>query len=374
MWRRRLGYGLLAFGVLVLVVALVLVILLAFDSGSSGDSSSTPNVESTSGLPRAERPLRESAGDRNFLVGAAVTNEPLRDDPRYRDVLSREYNALTPENAMKWDTIHPAPDRYHFGPADAIVDFADRNGMVVRGHNLVWYRQVPDWVADRQWNRRELERVLRDHIHRVVGHYRGRVVQWDVVNEAIDRDGRLRDNVWLRVIGPEYIALAFRWAHEADPNALLFYNDFDLEFPGPKADAVEALVRDAVQEGVPIDGVGLQAHELTARPPTRENVERALRTYARMGLAVGITELDVGVAVPTDPAKLAAQAGVYDDVLAGCLAVARCRTFVSWGFTDAHSWIPAELPGFGDALPFDGSYRPKPAAEVLRARLARGLN
>jgi endo-1,4-beta-xylanase len=369
MWR-RLGYLLLAVGILVLVAALVLFVLLAFDSG--GNDSSSPDVETTSGLPPAERPLRESVAGSNFLVGAAVTNEPLRDDPRYGGLLAREYNALTPENAMKWDTIHPAPDRYHFAPADAIVDFADSSGMVVRGHTLVWYRQVPEWVTDREWTRPELERVLRDHIRRVVGHYRGRVVQWDVVNEAIDGEGRLRDSVWLRVIGPDYIRLAFRWAREADPDALLFYNDFDLEFPGPKATAVEALVRDLVRGGVPIDGVGLQAHELTARPPTRANVEQTLRTYARMGLAVGITELDVGVVLPGDAAQYEAQARVYDDVLAGCLAVTRCRTFVTWGFTDAHSWVPTELPGFGDALPFDESYRPKPAADALRARLAHG--
>jgi endo-1,4-beta-xylanase len=373
MWR-RLGYVLVVVGIVVLVAALVLAVLLAFDSGSSGsgNDSSGRGVESTSGLPPAERPLRESVAGRNFLVGAAVTNEPLREDPRYGGLLAREYNALTPENAMKWEAIHPAPDHYRFGPADAIVAFAESSGMVVRGHTLVWYRQVPDWVTGREWARPALERVLRDHIHRVVGHYRGRVVQWDVVNEAIDGEGRLRDNIWLRVIGPDYIRLAFRWAHEADPDALLFYNDFDLEFPGPKATAVEALVRDLVRDGVPIDGVGLQAHELSARPPTRENVEVALRTYARIGLAVGITELDVGIALPGDTAKYEAQARVYDDVLTGCLAVTRCLTFVTWGFTDAHSWIPTELPGFGDALPFDTSYRPKPAADALRARLAHG--
>jgi endo-1,4-beta-xylanase len=369
MWR-RLGYLLLILGALVLLTSIVLMVLLAFDSGEP--DTSAPDVVTTSGLPPGERTLRESAAVRGMVVGAAVTNEPLRDDPRYGGLLAREYNAVTPENAMKWDAIHPAPDRYTFGPADAIVQFARSNGMVVRGHTLVWHRQVPGWVAEREWTRPELERVLRDHIRRVVGHFRGRVVQWDVVNEAIDENGELRDNLWLRVIGPDYIPLAFRWAREADPDVLLFYNDFDLEHPGPKAQAVETLVRGLVDEGVPIDGVGLQAHELSVRRPTRADVERALQTYARMGLAVGVTELDVGLPMPADDAARTEQAQVYDEVLAGCLAVARCRTFVTWGFTDAHSWIPTEIPGFGDALPFDASYRPKPAATALRARLADG--
>jgi endo-1,4-beta-xylanase len=212
--------------------------------------------------------------------------------------------------------------------------------------------------------------VLRGHIRTVVGHYRGKVTEWDVVNEAIDDKGAMRDSVWMRVIGPDYIDLAFQWAHEADPDAKLYYNDYELEYPGAKADAVAALVRGLVDRDTPIDGVGFQAHQLTVRKPTPTTFEAALRSYADLGLDVAITELDVGIYLPAKPANLEEQAVIYRDALATCLAVSRCRTLVTWGYTDKYSWIPGELAGFGDALPFDAAYRPKPAAKALRTELA----
>jgi endo-1,4-beta-xylanase len=330
-----------------------------------------PVARERSGRP-PDPPLRASAPAQHLLVGAAVTIDPLRDDARYRHTLATEYDAVTPENAMKWTTIHPAAGRYDFGPADMIVRFARHHDMAVRGHTLVWYREVPSWITQRSWTRPELERVLRDHIHEVVGRYRGRVDQWDVVNEAVDDHGALRDNVWRRVIGPRYVDLAFRWAHEADPGAKLFYNDYGIETPGAKADAVHALVRGLKRRGVPIDGVGIQAHEQTADAPSRSGVRTALASYAQLGLDVGITELDVAVPVPADAEHLRRQAAVYRHVLDACLAVPRCTTLVTWGFTDRHSWVPGDVAGSGDALPFDREYRPKPALETLRAGVAHG--
>lgn len=365
----RAGIALLAVGVLLVLVAVVFGILNAF---GVGDETADPGRLPPSGVEPSGPALRALAAPRQLLVGAAVTDEPLRDDPRYARTLAREYNAATPENAMKWDTIHPEQDRYDFKPADAIVRFARAHDMAVRGHTLVWYRQVPSWVTDRSWTRPELEQVLHDHIRRVVGHYRGQVSQWDVVNEAVDSEGNLRDSVWMRVIGPEYIDLAFTWAHEADPEAKLYYNDYDLEFPGPKARAVNTLVRGLQARDVPIDGVGIQAHELTVRRPSRTEMESALQDYADLGLDVAITELDVGIYLPSSAKKLGEQADVYADALDACLAVSRCRTFVTWGFTDKYSWIPSEIPGFGDALPFDAEYEPKPAVTALRRGLARG--
>jgi endo-1,4-beta-xylanase len=350
---------------------------LALAASSSGDSSKADSTSTSTGAEKASKgssapPLRDSAARQHMLAGAAVAVGPLREDAQYRTTLAHEYNAVTPENAMKWDTIHPEPDRYDFAPADSIVRFARDHDMSVRGHTLVWYRQVPSWVTDRSWTRAELEQVLHDHIRTVVGHYRGKVAQWDVVNEAVDDQGKLRDTVWMRVIGPDYIDLAFRWAHETDPAAKLFYNDYDIEFPGAKADAVKALVHGLVKRGVPIDGVGIQAHELTVRPPSRTNLEDALRTFTDDGLETAITENDVGIFLPSNPDKLGEQAKIYGQVLDACLAVPRCRTFVTWGFTDKYSWIPGELPGFGDALPYDKDYEPKRALLTLRGRLAKG--
>ena len=339
------------------------VLLAACSSGSSPTTAPSRAAAAT--------PLRVSASSRGMVFGAAVATNLLARDSQYRQTLATEFNAVTPENAMKWDRIHPARDRYDFGPADTIVDFARAHHMTVRGHNLVWYREVPSWVTDHHWTRGELEQILHEHIRTVVRHYRGRVAQWDVVNEAVDKDGKLRDSIWSKVIGPTYIDLAFRWAHEEDPKAKLYYNDYDIESPGPKASAVTALVRGLHARGVPIDGVGIQGHEVASHPPSGHELESALRTYAAMGLDVAVTEADVALSLPANEHERQVQAGVYDHMLRACLAVSRCRTFVTWGFTDRSSWVPAENPGTGDALPFDRGYRPKAALGALRTVLAR---
>jgi endo-1,4-beta-xylanase len=348
--------------------ASLLAAALALTACSSGNGSGS-GAQPASGP--ASIPLRVSAAKHGFLFGAAVAGDFLQKDSRYRHTLATEYDAVTPENAMKWATIHPARDRYDFGPADAIVRFAAAHQMAVRGHNLVWYREVPSWVTDHHWTRAQLEQILHDHIRTVVRHYRGKVAQWDVVNEAVDKDGNLRPSVWLDTIGPSYIDLAFRWAHEEDPNAKLYYNDYDIESPGPKASAVTRLVEGMRARGVPIDGVGIQGHEVASNPPSGHDFEAALRTYASMGLDVAVTELDVALKLPANEHERQLQAAVYDHVLRACLAVSRCRTFVTWGFTDRSSWVPGQDPGLGDALPFDRDYRPKAALGALRTGLAR---
>jgi endo-1,4-beta-xylanase len=340
-------------------------LLLAACSGGSspdGSGSSAP----------ARPPGLRTVAPRDLLLGAAVDTRALQEESAYRRVLAHEYNSVTPENAMKFAFVHPGRHRYDFADADRIVAFARAHDMKVRGHTLVWYREAPDWVTKGTWTRTQLERVLRDHIKRVVGRYRGKVAEWDVVNEALDRDGKLRDSVWTRVIGPDYIPLAFEWAHEADPDARLFYNDFDLELPGPKARAAVELVRKLKADGVPIDGVGIQAHELTVRKPTPPQLDSALRSFTDLGLDVAITELDVGLHLAASRHELAEQADIYRDVLDACLDVSRCTSFTTWGFTDRHSWVPGEVDGFGAALPFDREYRVKPAARALRDRLAQG--
>jgi endo-1,4-beta-xylanase len=355
---------LLVAGASVLLVGALLVAACAGGSGS--DRSGSSAASST------RRPGLRTVAPHGLLLGTAVDTRALEDEASYRRVLAHQYDSVTPENAMKFAFVHPSRHRYDFADADRIVRFAREHDMKVRGHTLVWYREAPDWVTRGTWTRSQLERVLHDHIRKVVGRYRGKVAEWDVVNEALDKHGDLRDSVWSRVIGPDYIPLAFEWAHEADPGARLFYNDFDLEFPGPKARAAVALVRKLRADGVPIDGVGIQAHELTERKPTRAELDDALRSYADLGLDVAITELDVGVHLPASRDELAEQAGVYRDVLDACLDVSRCTSFTTWGFTDRHSWVPGEVDGFGDALPLDDRYRAKPAARALRQRLAQG--
>jgi endo-1,4-beta-xylanase len=317
-------------------------------------------------------PLRTLAPTRGVRIGAAVAAEPLRHDARYRDVLVREFDIVTPENAMKWETIHPGRHRFDFSEADRIVAAARRSRMQVRGHTLVWHVQNPPWLADALPSRRRAVALLRAHIRRVARHFRHDVVQWDVVNEPLaPSDGTLRDSPWLRAIGPDYIELAFRFAHRAAPRARLYLNEFGLEVAGPKLEGMLALVADLKSRGVPIDGVGFQSHVLClfgCRDVFAE-LQTGLARMAALDVDVAITELDVALVEPVTDDALAEQADTYAAAVDACLAVPRCRTLVLWGFTDRHSWISDLLPGLGAALPFDADYRPKPAYWALHERL-----
>jgi endo-1,4-beta-xylanase len=309
--------------------------------------------------------MRDCAQAHGVYIGAAVAARPLRGDPLYAQTLVQYFGLVTPENAMKFGPIHPAPDRYDFADADLIVDFAQANGMQVRGHTLVWHNQLPHWLTNRDWSKEELMSILRDHIYTVVGRYRGRVMAWDVVNEGLNDDGTLRDTIWLRTIGPEYIDMAFRWAHEADPNALLFYNDYGAEGLCQKADAVYGLVADMVRRGVPIHGVGFQMHVGLDWCPSIEGVAANMDRLHAVGLQVHITEMDVRIPEPATEEKLLAQAAIYEDVVHVCLTSENCTAFVLWGVTDNYSWVPGFFPGYGSALIFDENYEPKPACEAL---------
>jgi endo-1,4-beta-xylanase len=273
---------------------------------------------------------------------------------------------------MKWAEIHPSPDRYDFSAADALVAFARRHGMAVRGHNLVWAINNPGWLEHGTWTRDELLGILHAHIRAVVGRYRGQIAQWDVVNEVVDGRGELRDSIWLRRIGPEYIDLAFEWAHQADPGALLFDNeDASGDGRSVKQRGILRLVQSLRQRGVPISGVGIETHTGLYRH-LGAHVSSFMRALNSVGVAAAITEMDV--ALPESPSQtdLDKQARIYAEVLDACLRARNCHTFVTWGFTDRYSWIPAAEPGLGHALPFDENYRPKPAFKTLLHRLSSG--
>ena len=314
-------------------------------------------------------PLRELADARGIRLGSAVNNEALK-DATYRDVLSREFNAVTPETAMKWSTVEPRRGEYDRSAADDVVAFAEQHGQYVYGHTLVWHKQVPDWVVDAGYDTAQLREVLRRHVTDEVSYFRGRVWAWDVVNEVLDEDGTLRDSIWARRLGPGYIADVFRWAREADPDVKLFINDYGIEGVNTKSDAMYTLVRRLQAEGVPIDGVGFQVH--WSLDPLPETLVANLERFAALGLDVAITELDVRMPEPVTTEQLRRQASLYAQVVDACLTVPRCVSVTVWGFTDAYSWVPARYPGSGAATLFDADHRPKPAyaavAEVLWRR------
>jgi endo-1,4-beta-xylanase len=237
--------------------------------------------------------------------------------------------------------------------------------MKVRGHTLVWHNQNPQWLINGNFSHDEISRILREHIQTVVTRYRGRIYAWDVVNEAIDDSSKQRQTFWSNALGEDYIRQVFLWAHEADPEAKLFYNDYGGEALGPKSDAIYGLLRNLKARDVPIDGIGLQSHFQSEQPPNMEDVATNMRRLAALGLEIHVTEFDVRMALPSSEQKLLTQAKVYRDYLSACVSVSRCKAFLTWGFTDKYSWIPGRFPGMGAALPLDESYQAKPAYRAL---------
>lgn len=315
--------------------------------------------------------LRVIGAQHGVAVGAAAKASALATDPDYGPVLSREFGMLTPENEMKWAQVHPERDRYDFSGADDLVAFAEQHDMAVRGHTLAWHSQNPGWLTGGSWTRDELISLLEDHIATVVGRYRGRIAQWDVVNEAWTPIGlRLNPSPWSTGIGADYLEIAFRAAHAADPDAQLFYNDYGIEVAGAKADHVYAMVADFVARGVPIHGVGLQMHVTSYFDVAQ--LEAQMARYEALGVKVGITEMDVRLPVPPTPADLDRQAGVYERAASACGRSPICDTLVLWGFTDRYSWVPSFYPGTGAALPFDEDYAEKPAYDGLVRGLQAG--
>jgi endo-1,4-beta-xylanase len=315
------------------------------------------------------------------MIGAAVRPKELL-EPEYAATLAREFNMLEAEDVMKWETIHPTPDTFNFAPGDRLVEFALAHRMKVRGHTLTWHQQNPAWLTFTARTPEQLSNILEQHIKTVVGHYRGKVFAWDVVNEAFDEKtpAAVRSTIWydkpgvgLAGKGSAYIENCFRWAHAADPDAQLFYNEADAEPMNPKSNAIYAMVKDFRKRAVPIDGVGLQMHIGNLHPDIAsisENIER----LTALGLKVHITELDVSLPVDADgnasPADLQLQADVYRQIANLCLAHPGCTALQIWGFTDKYSWIPWFTKHTrGAALPFDRGYRPKPAYDALRTVL-----
>jgi len=319
--------------------------------------------------------LRELADRNDIYIGAAVYSDHL-DDPIHAETLSREFNMLTPENEAKACVIQPELGQFDFRKFDKLVAFAEQNNMIIHGHNLVWHQCVPNWLANGNYSRDEAIQLLRDHIMTVVGRYKGRIAIWDVVNEAIADDGSgLRDTPWRRLIGDDYIELAFQFAHEADPDALLFYNDYGAEGMNAKSDAIYKVVKDFVERDIPLHGVGLQSHFTLGTIPA-EAMSRNMERLGELGLQVQITELDVRYEGETNEKILQQQADDYRQVMETCLSSPYCTAFITWGVSDKFTWLRDGNLGFFnnptvEPLLFDEDYQPKPAYYAVLDTLAR---
>lgn len=337
----------------------------------------------------------------DFLIGVALNlwhfsegKNPFGGGTDETAIVEKHFNAITPENAMKWMAVHPEPGRYDFDEADRFVAFGQQRGMFTIGHTLVWHSQAPRWVFEdpggKALTKAALLERMRDHIHTVVGRYKGRIRGWDVVNEAVDDDGTLRQSPWLKIIGEDYLVKAFQFAHEADPEAELYYNDFGLEWERKRAGAVE-LIKKLQAAGVRVTGVGLQGH-YNLEHPTALQIGATIETFARLGLKVMITELDVNV-LPTPgdggadiaksftadpkwnpyadrlPAEMEQQlAQRYAELFTVFLEHRPTLSRVTfWGVSDRSSWLNHfPIPGRTNyPLLFDRRGQPKPAFQTV---------
>jgi len=351
-----------------------------------------------------EAPALKDLAPKTMRIGVAL-NEKQSDgkDTAALAILTRHFNQVSPENLLKWEAVHPEATRYDFGPADRYVELGRSHGMFVVGHVLLWHQQTPAWVFagedGKKLDRETLLARLRSHVATVVGRYRGRIGGWDVVNEALEEDGTLRKTPWLEAIGEDYLAKAFEFAHEADPDAELYYNDYNLWKPA-KRDAAIRLVQGLKAKGLRVDGIGEQGHWGIDDPPLAA-IDEALGAMRAAGLVPMITELDMDV-LPRDPdmwgadlakkAKIRAKTNVYPDGLPASLQEQLARRYADvftlflkhgvgrvtfWGVTDATTWLhDFPIPGrVNYPLLWDRDGREKPAfdavAEVIRKHAER---
>lgn len=342
----------------------------------------------------ATRPATlKAAYQHDFLVGVAVNEKQFADqDQRGGPIIKAQFDSISPENALKWASVHPAPGVYDFTNADRYVAFGESNHLVIIGHTLVWHHQTPRWVfQDTNGNpvaREVLLERLHDHIQTVMGRYQGRIKGWDVVNEALGEDGKLRKSNWQKIIGDDFIERAFRYAHQADPNAELYYNDFSLENE-PKRQGAIALIKKLKSEGIPVTAVGLQGHFKMDWPTVAEE-DATISDFAKLGVKVMITELDVDVVRATQGNRTAdieanaqrvAGANIYSNGLPADVQQALAKRYADlfgvflkhrdavervtfWGVTDADSWLNT-WGRKNHPLLFDRDGRPKPAFQAV---------
>jgi endo-1,4-beta-xylanase len=319
--------------------------------------------------PPAPTGLRALADRADLRIGTAVDTAALAGDDAYRAAVAREFSTVTAENVMKWEVTEPQQGVHDWAAADRLVAVARANRQQVRGHTLVWHNQNPAWVTEEAFTPAQLRAVLRRHIVDEVTHFRGKVWHWGVVNEIFNDDGTWRDSIWLRNLGPGYVADAFRWAHQADPKVKLFLNDYNNEGVNAKSDAYYQLVKQLKAQGVPVHGYGVQGH-LAVQYGVPADTLTNLRRFSKLGLQTAFTEVDVRMPLPADPIKVQAQAQGFTALLQACLLADRCVSYTLWGFTDRYSWVPGVFDGEGSATPYDENLSPKPAYAALRDTLA----
>ncbi|GLX51097.1 beta-xylanase [Streptomyces hygroscopicus subsp. hygroscopicus] len=346
----------------------------AFANGSGGSDTS----------------LRALGSKQGLRIGTAVDAARLGGDKGYTDIVAGQFSTVTAENAMKWESVEPSRGVYDWTAADQLVRFARQHGQAVRGHTLMWHNQLPSWlttgVANGSISDAQLRDILHRHVTDEVTHFKGKVWQWDVVNEVFanswetpQADGLNADDFWIKHLGSGIVGDVFRWAHKADPKALLMYNDYNItgeDGTNVKFQAVYDFVRNLREQGVPIDGIGEQGHLDTQYGFDAQRYQADLQAFGDLGLKVAVTEADVRTfvdnptdQVPTDSLAQYAQPYEFSELLKGCELVKQCVSFTVWGVYDGDSWIPGTFGGEGYGLLYDVNLKPKTAYSTLQQDL-----
>ena len=334
----------------------------------------------------SSKSLRDLAEPIKLKIGSALTPQDI-ETASYAAIASSQFSVVTPANAMKWDSIEPTQGTYNFTGADELVNFAQANKQLVRGHNFVWHNQLPGWltqgVAAGTITKTQIWDALEARIFAEAGRYKGKIWQWDVTNEFFtdsNPSGIDPNNWWVVNAGIDIIPQAYKWARQADPKALLFLNEYNNggeDGSNAKFQAVYNYIQEQLQLGTPIDGVGIQGHLDTQYGWSPQRLRQDIEAYADLGIKVAITEADVRTHVtdattqtPTDNLSQFAQPYEYSEMLKAALAVPACISFTVWGFTDSNSWVPGTFHGEGYACIYDVNQQPKAAYYSLQSDLA----
>ena len=343
-----------------------------------------------------DEPTLKDAFQNHYYMGAALSKTQIMGlDAAATEIITTHFNSITAENILKWESVHPSPGKFDFEPADAMIALAEQHKMFSVGHTLIWHSQTPDWVfQDSTGNPVERDTLLarmKHHIFTVAGRYKDRVNGWDVLNEALEDNGRYRQSKWFKIIGEDYIYKAFRWADEASPNSELYYNDYNLWIPEKRAGTI-LLVKALKAKGIRIDGVGMQGHWGLDYPPLEE-LEASITAFAALGVKVMITELDLNYlpnkgdytgADISKSTKLQKELNPYENGLPDSVQAKVTSRYAElfkilnkysdvitrvtfWGVHDGQSWLNNWPVRGRTAYPllFDRNYQPKPAFDAV---------
>lgn len=333
-------------------------------------------------LPLASAQLNALAKKAGKVYFGTATDTSELTNSQYFSILTdtKEFGQLTPANGMKvrclppsplrdsstnrlgqWQFVEPENGVFNFTEGEIVSNLAAKDKQLLRCHNLVWHSQLAPWVTATTWDKANLTAMLREHVRREAGHWKGQCYAWDVVNEGLNEDGTYRSDVFYDTLGDEYFKIAFEEAALADPGAKLYYNDYNIESPGPKSDGAKRIVKLIQDAGLRIDGVGLQSHFIVGETPTIDQQISNMKGFTDMGVDVAITELDIRLQLPDNEENLAQQSVDYRTSVGACMQVKRCVGVTVWDFYDPFSWVPGVFDGFGDATLYFDNFTKHPA-------------